>query len=357
MASYSSIHNDSFFYLKKALSARKEAQSFFLNQRHEKLEKYRQSLKFSKSFVRSLNSELDFKFPFTAPEKPVILTGCQSSGTTFLANILGAHPQSGFSNEAGIMRVAIIWFKHVAKNSTSFRSIRFVEFLNTINMLRNPKRKPRLTKLREKTEDIIKGYQQDGRLFNWIEKNEVNEFIRNLAYDVHNYNVEEPLLWGDKYPEYILFLEDLEEIFYDCSWIFIIRNPWATMGSLWERRGIKPDQKFKKVHNELRFSVEDARDQWSSWNLEWLKFRNKVSPSRRLEIKYEDLIAEPWTVLKSIEEFLQIEFIEHPKVQKVVKQTDSTKINHWQNRKFAEELTNCSITDDMEKVARYFGYM
>ncbi|HEX6367823.1 MAG TPA: sulfotransferase [Longimicrobium sp.] len=88
--------------------------------------------------------------------------------------------------------------------------------------------------------------------------------------------------WGDKYNEYLLELDHLHALFPRATWIFLARDPSEVVASLLDWPGDRP------------WNPRDAGAaalKWAAWNGEWLRFRERVEPARRVELLYGDVAA------------------------------------------------------------------
>lgn len=90
---------------------------------------------------------------------------------------------------------------------------------------------------------------------------------------------DNPVLWGDKYNEYLLDLDELHGAFPDARWIYVARHPASVVASMqrWEGKPWNPA------------TVAGALQKWMHWNSRWFAFRGRLAPARRLELRYETL--------------------------------------------------------------------
>lgn len=111
----------------------------------------------------------------------------------------------------------------------------------------------------------------------------------------------------DKSPSYALSMGALmraEEYFDGPRYILLVRHPFAVVESMMRNRMEKlmgADSADPAVFGELV---------WAQCNDNMLKLRKRVDPERVLLLLYEDLVAEPKTVMERICSFLNIPFEE-----------------------------------------------
>lgn len=102
--------------------------------------------------------------------------------------------------------------------------------------------------------------------------------------------------WGDKTPGYAEQIPRLHALFPNCQVIHIIRDGRDSALSMMERR-VGPKTLFDAARQWVG-RVERARHDGQRW----------LGPQRYLEIYYEQLVADPSTILKRVCEFLGEQF-------------------------------------------------
>lgn len=86
--------------------------------------------------------------------------------------------------------------------------------------------------------------------------------------------------WGDKYNEYLLEIPWLTEVFPTARWIFLFRSPGSVVSSMqnWDKT---------KIWNPT--AASQASQKWVYWNSMWLRHRERIPESRRIELQYEEI--------------------------------------------------------------------
>lgn len=198
-----------------------------------------------------------------ATNRPVIMLGCQRSGTTYLAKVLGLH------------------------------------------RLKAPRGMP----LDEQGEKILASFKRtllryfnDGRLEAWADKGQKREFLQALSYDTLTLGASEVAYWGDRYPEYVFQIPELVEMFPEARFVFVIRNPYAVAESL--VRHLNPRD---RVAGGMRFTLKDCWDQWCDWNRVWIENHGLIPAENRFVIRYEEFLLDTGRVMGDLSAFMDVE--------------------------------------------------
>jgi hypothetical protein len=216
--------------------------------------------------------------------------GSQRSGTTVFSELLGRHPSLLLTVNGKMLYYLITWMWEDGKSAGHLHP-RLDEIAYSlgrkwiggisIDQLNQMKR----TLLSELPPEVIHGKSAEAAI------REV--FLRVYAAA----NLENRLI-GDKYNEYLLQLDKINAIFPECRFIFIHRDPFDVAESMIRRFGSRP---------WCPRSYDAALSKWTAWNMEWLRYRQRVTRCRYLEIEYADLIARPEETFNRAFEFLGID--------------------------------------------------
>ncbi|MFP5224032.1 MAG: sulfotransferase [Actinomycetota bacterium] len=186
---------------------------------------------------------------------PFFIIGAPRSGTTFLVELLNAHPKVMITDETRVMT-------HVSRILNDMPNDRRAVMNNRAAWLEH---------LRAEFPRIVRGFYEklgapmDGR-------------------------------WGDKNPHYSerrtdpACLETIDRLFPKSQFIHIVRDGRAVVSSLFSLGWAKNPAYAADV---WRRHVEQSRD-----------FGSTIGPKRYLEVTYEHLMAEPELVTKELFEFL-----------------------------------------------------
>jgi hypothetical protein len=197
---------------------------------------------------------------------PIVVYGAPRSGTTYLEQVLNAHPEVFISHETRVFA----WLYHAMRLTDDHRLVAnqregFVEYLRSTfpEMMR--------------------------------------DFYRRLAPDAR--------YWGDKNPHYADpfnhgTLDLVAELFPQSRFIHIIRDGRDVVSSLTRKRSEqnKPWVTFEQAHHTWKKHVRFGR-----------AFGETLPPTRYFELRYEDLIADDVALARRMFGFLDIDL--HPAVE------------------------------------------
>ncbi len=109
----------------------------------------------------------------------------------------------------------------------------------------------------------------------------------------------------DKSPTYAFHKETLEraeELFQEAKYIHLVRHPYPVIES------------FARMRMDKLLGVEEtnpydlAESVWAKSNQNILEFLENIDSDRQLQIRYEDLVTEPETLMKSVCQFLDLPY-------------------------------------------------
>ena len=282
--------------------------------------------------------------------QPVIMLGCQRSGTTYLAKVLGLHEKGFFWSEATFFRYVVLFFWNLIRDRASFRQPRFMEVLH---MLKAPRGMP----INEHGEKILASFERsllryfdDGRLEEWANKGQKREFLQTLSYDTLTLGASEVAYWGDKYPEYLFQIPELVKIFPEAKFIFVIRNPYAVAESL--VRHLNPKD---KIAGGMRFSLKDCWDQWFDWNRVWLENYERIPAENRFVIRYEKFLLDTFRVMKELSAFMGVDLLASPGIANELKAIQPHNLDKWKKTRFYGQLVQMRVEPEQTKVFDYYG--
>jgi hypothetical protein len=242
--------------------------------------------------------------------------------------------------ENGIIRMALIWFKSSLEDGVALSASRFGEFLEIVMVRGKSHGKP----LQAAACQAIVEYQTDGRLQAWIDADDGTAFVRQLSFDVLTRG-REVAFWGDKYPEYLFFARDLRRVFPNLRWLFIWREPASVIEGLSRKLGNPSRPVF-----DWLFSVEDCATRWVEWNRKWLELRRELDHQNFLEVKFDDLVADPAIELGRISEFIGFDLLGDRDAMALAGRLRPTQLNKWRKGKLAAEVEGQLARDDVREV-------
>lgn len=197
-------------------------------------------------------------------ERPIFLLGTQRSGTTLMRLILDSHRRIAIGHESGFMRAV-----EATKNLP----------------------------------DYIYGerwYQRFG-----IGDDDMNDRLRDFYSGIfgHYAGSRGKPRWGEKTPDNMFFLNELEAIFPNAQFVCTVRQPGAVVASLkrWD------------------WDFETALAYWIRANTIARQATQRLPSDKWHLVRYEDLVGEPEGVLRTVLNYLGEEWDEnvlrHHKVQ------------------------------------------
>jgi hypothetical protein len=197
---------------------------------------------------------------------PIVVFGAPRSGTTYLEQILNAHPAVFISHETRVFA----WLHHA------------VQLIQDHRLLANH---------REEFRDHLHS----------VGPQVVRDFYRRLA--------PEARYWGDKNPHYADpfnrgALELIAELFPGSRFVHVIRDGRDVVSSLTQKR-LSEDKPWATFDQALRT--------WKQHVRLGRAFGEALPPERYIEIRYEDLVADDVVVAGRLFRFLGIE--SHPAVE------------------------------------------
>jgi hypothetical protein len=257
---------------------------------------------------------------------PLFVVGMPRSGTKLIRDLLNNHP--GVCIPEVETNFLATWNKNWQQYGQLSDKNNFLNFYNSI------KNHTYFMYMKENNKliDMFKWHQL---CENYSIQGVFEALIRHDTGSTGSANV----IWGDKSPDYIRYLHLLNELFPECKFIHIIRDVRDYCLSIHKAWG----------KNMLR-----AAQRWNDDVGAAQKFGKELS-DRYMEIKYEDLITAPESVLMTICNYLGIEYdsaiVELKKT--VDKFGDSKKIRDIKSdnkNKFVKRMET-KIKDDIEAIA------
>jgi hypothetical protein len=204
------------------------------------------------------------------------VVGVSRSGTTLLKEMLNRHSELAIPSESYF--IPQLWDRHGERSSAD----EVVEDLGRI---------PRVREWGVRPEDVR------ARLPERAAFNDVVDAVYRAYAEARG-----KARYGDKTPAYMQHLPLLDRVFPDAQYVHIVRD------------GRDAALSFAAMMRKPRFNLGRPRrlaEFASAWRLEVegaQRFGARLGPGRYLELRYEDLVAEPEARLREVCEFLGLEF-------------------------------------------------
>ncbi len=279
---------------------------------------------------------------------PIVMTGCQRSGTTLLAKLLKAHPQGAFGIEDGVIRFALQWFGWARDNRHLLPYARFNEFCGLFKL------RPAATVSYARMEALLRTLQEDDAFLALTRAGETEQLIRTICWRYYHPDGDpRPRFWGDKYPEYLFQLEAIEAVFPKARYIFIKRQPEATVEALVRKL---PANRSERLVGKHIYTVDDCARQWAVWNGQWLAFRERIPQERRLEVCYEAFIEAPEAGLDRLGRFVNADLAAAPAVRHLLTSIDHRRRDAWRQSPHYFAIASACRNEQVVAVARELGY-
>lgn len=278
---------------------------------------------------------------------PVIMTGCQRSGTTYLARLLQEGAGGAFGVEDCVIRTAILWFDWALRNRDMLPYARFNEFAQIFSTRGNG------AAAVARLSDILIAFQNSPAMAEILEGGRTEEFIRALCHAYHAWNREGTVhYWGDKYPEYLFQLRQIEAVFPAARYVFVTRNPQSTVEALLR----KLPQRDGQVAGKHVFSVEACAHQWAVWNRQWLDFEATIPADRKLVVCYEAFVTDPVAGVRALETFVGAPLSTNERIAAHLRRLDAGRLERVRSSPHYDHIVEACAAPEVRRVAGLLGY-
>lgn len=203
------------------------------------------------------------------------IVGCGRSGTTLIRAMLDSHPMLAVPPESHFI-------PSLARRRAAY--LRGGDILDAERFVSDLRRHPRFRRWSLPPEDVLKALAESS-------PTNIADAIRIVF---HLYAARQgKSRYGDKTPRYVLKIGSLAELFPEARFIHIIRDGRDVALSLLDIGGGR---------------VEDAALYWRRHVVRGRTAGTRLGPDRYREVRYEDLVADPESRLRSLCEFLDLRF-------------------------------------------------
>ncbi len=215
---------------------------------------------------------------------PIFILGAPRSGTTLLQYLFKSHPKVSIPGEESHFIIPFYKkFKNIELSKKKIVSI----------LMEMKKMRPQFF-----CEQVNPALVINDTLIDNMGLENVHDFP-SLVQRLYQYNAESEgkVIWGDKTPYYILHIKLLLEMFPDARFIHVLRDGRDVALSVLDRKHDFFIYNLYMAAKTWEFYVKTGREQG-------VKLRN----DQYCEVKYEELVSRPGEVMKSLCDFIQIEY-------------------------------------------------
>lgn len=210
--------------------------------------------------------------------RPIFIAGCPRSGTTMLGSMLGGARGALVTPESHF--VAEVLLQVLGSKSGAPKLLDVIKALN--NHFRY-----KLWQIKPVVAEDVEGIDVDNYA----------SIILSLVVEYASVNgFDEPQIWIDHTPENVMNFSLLKQIFPRAKFVHLIRDPRAVAASL-----IPLDWG--------PFNVRDASILWAE-RLGYGFALEAAYPDDTVRVKYEDIVREPIKTMKTLCDFLKIDYVD-----------------------------------------------
>lgn len=212
-------------------------------------------------------------------EPPVIIVGAPRSGTSLLSRIIGRNPAIAVPRESHFYDTFLPWIAHYGD-------------------LRRPRNRERLLR------DIL----ETPRLRRWIPRVDGRAALARIEangrFDLNGIvagimeawtEAQGKSRWGEKTPHHLFFADHILKGFPAASFVHIVRDGRDVAVS-WKKARFGPKH------------VYPAARRWSEHLAMARRLEARLGP-KFFELRYEDLLRDPETIVRQLCEFLRVEYL------------------------------------------------
>lgn len=220
--------------------------------------------------------------------RPFFVLGAQRSGTTILSDTLAENQSIFLTIEGKLLYYLITWVGRDPDPRPGWQ-IRLDEIAYSL------KRKPisgiDAVAVSEMIEHLETGFPV-GRFLHATSR----DIVRNIWFDIYKRLAHGKPVFGDKYSEYLLQIQEIIALFPDAKYIFIHRDPFDVAESA--------VRTFRDHSWAPTLNIAFAK--WAAWNQNWLDARESIPIENRLEISYKNFVECPEDVISGACRFLGV---------------------------------------------------
>lgn len=229
---------------------------------------------------------------------PIFILGCHKSGTSLLRSLLDGHGELVvFPREVHFFHHAGAWIDYPLRGALPVERDKAAFMASVVKRMEGARRN--IDPYADSPPSIRYDLERFTSCFGAFEPKALKElyeaFAASLYCSLFGARLSNGARIVDKSVENAEYAGVLRWMFPDCSFIHIVRNPYATIVAIRRSRGRKGYPEMDKA----------ARSLYSSY---YYLFKNRMYLDRYLVVRYEDLVNNTRAVMSQVSDFLHIRF-------------------------------------------------
>jgi hypothetical protein len=231
---------------------------------------------------------------------PIFILGCHKSGTSLLRSLLDGHGELVvFPREVHFFHHAGAWIDYPLRGALPVERDKAAFMASVVKRMEGARRN--IDPYADSPSSIRYDIERFTSCFGAFEPKTLTElyeaFAASLYYSLFGGHLSNGARIVDKSVENSEYAATLRWMFPDCSFIHIVRNPYATIVAIRRSRGRKGYPEMDKAARSL-------------YNSSYQLFKNRMYLDRYLVLRYEDLVNNTRAVMSQVSDFLHIRFID-----------------------------------------------
>jgi Sulfotransferase family len=207
-------------------------------------------------------------------DRPIFIGACPRSGTTLLRSMLNTHPSVAIPRETRFLPA--VW-----ENRARWRDLDDTETRSRLAMLITDLSWTRADRLDTPIDELVKRLMAAPPTLGSI----LGTCFESYAQATGKRR------WGDKRPMYARYLDGVFSLFPDAQFVNVIRDPRASVASM------------RKL-NWFGGAIGPGLDLWERSVRAVDPWRDVLHSDQFTDVRYEDLVADPTTLLTGLAQFL-----------------------------------------------------
>ena len=213
--------------------------------------------------------------------RPVFVGGCPRSGTTLLRTMLNSHPDLAVPHET---RILIDGYRRRAE----WGDLAYSENRRRVARWVVERKVSRYWQLTDDADELVE---------RMVAAAPTIGSVLSAGFRLYAERRGKPR-WGEKRPSVVLHLDAVFAMFPDAQYVNVVRDPRAVVASI---------RKVGRQHGWGAHGLPGGTDTWERSVRAADRWRRRLPADRFLELRYEDLVADPAATLGRIVRFLDLD--------------------------------------------------